>query len=54
MLYALPAVNLIENCRFFVAAVRRDNDGHRLADSLFGGKAEKPFGGSVPAEDYAV
>jgi hypothetical protein len=54
MLYGLSALDLRENCWFFAAAVRGDDYGHRLADGLFRGEAEKPLRSSVPTEDHAI
>ena len=51
---SLAAMDLLEDRRLFVLAVGRYNDGHWPADSLFGGKAEKPLGAAVPTQDQAV
>src|ERR1700680_429916 len=51
---AVAVLNAIEDFRFLVVELRRNQDGDRLADDLFGRVAEQVFGGVVPADDDAV
>ena len=54
MFDALAAPDTLEDSRLFVSQFGRNEDRDRLTDHLFGGKAEQPLRGGIPADDDAV
>ena len=50
----LASVDLVEDCRLFIAPVEGNDDRNRLADGLLRGEAEQPLRAVVPAENDAV
>src|ERR1700686_3364652 len=51
---AVAAADALEDLRFLVVQLLRNEDSDRLADDVFGRVAEQPLGGAVPADDDAV
>ena len=54
MVDGLAAADALEYDEFLIVPLRRDQDGHRLADDFGGRIAEEPLGSFVPAGDDAI